>query len=160
MKNFENLPDKVLKKLIQTLHENFEEESINLKNDEETFMESTLDVIDSTLKYFGLGEGGLDTVDYSFFIQLCLLNNGDEDYIKKPVLESYEIEFEEYQRQLVKNTYIYNVKSYAPLTKQMVYSLEGSELIYYWEGDIIERDVEDSETTSVDIYNIRKKRKL
>ena len=142
-RNYINLSDKQLSLIIKNLQNSFEEDRVDINDDNELFDYSTINVIDSVLKYFGIEL--LDEEDYTFFIALCRLNKNPEESIIRPKLETYKITHKE--EVIEYKTYEYETKSnsYIPLNSENVYSMGANDLYHYYEGKLVREDVDDTE---------------
>ena len=142
-RNYINLSDKQLSLIIKNLQNSFEEDRVDIDDDNELFDYSTTNVIDSVLKYFGIEL--MDEEDYTFFIALCRLNENPEESIIRPKLETYKITHKE--EVIEYKTYEYETKSnsYIPLNNENVYSMGANDLYSYYEGKLVGQDVDDTE---------------
>jgi len=142
-RNYINLSDKQLSLIIKNLQNSFEEDRVDIDDDNELFDYSTTNVIDSVLKYFGIEL--MDEEDYTFFIALCRLNENPEESIIRPKLETYKITHKE--EVIEYKTYEYETKSnsYIPLNSENVYSMGANDLYSYYEGKLVGQDVDDTE---------------
>ena len=156
MGNYVNLPDKSLRVIILTLNKEFDENNIDIEGNT-IFEEDTVNLIDATLEYFGIG--GQDIELYTYFISLCLLNPGYLDKtvpIQRPRLNNYEVIHSESSRVYKTTTYRTEMSSYIELDKNMVNDLRGIELYDYWDGEIISDYVDESETTDDEVQEINR----
>ena len=156
MGNYVNLPDKSLRVIIMTLNKEFDENDIDIEGND-IFEEDTVNLIDATLEYFGIG--GQDIELYSYFISLCLLNPGYLDKtvpIQRPRLNKYEVIHDESSRVYKTTSYKTVIPSYIELDKNMVNDLRGIELYDYWDGEIISDYVDESETTDDEVQEINR----
>jgi len=156
MANYVNLPDKSLRVIILTLNKEFDENNIDIEGND-IFEEDTVNLIDKTLEYFGIG--GQDIELYSYFISLCLLNPDYLDKnvpIQRPRLNKYEVIHSESSRVWKTTTYKTVIPSYIELDKNMVNDLRGIELYDYWDGEIISDYVDDSESTDDEVEEINR----
>ena len=156
MVNYVNLPDKSLRVIILTLNKEFDENDIDIEGND-IFEEDTVNLIDKTLEYFGIG--GQDIELYSYFISLCLLNPDYLDKnvpIQRPRLNKYEVIHSESSRVWKTTTYKTVIPSYIELDKNMVNDLMGIELYDYWDGEIISDYVDDSESTDDEVEEINR----
>ena len=156
MSNYVNLPDKSLRVIILTLNKEFDENNIDIEGND-IFEEDTVNLIDATLEYFGIG--GQDIELYSYFISLCLLNPDYLDKnvpIQRPRLNKYEVIHSESSRVWQTTTYRTVIPSYIELDKNMVNDLRGIELYDYWDGEIISDYVDDSESTGDEVDEINR----
>ena len=156
MGNYVNLPDKSLRVIIMTLNKEFDENDIDIDGND-IFEEDTVNLIDATLEYFGIG--GQDIELYSYFISLCLLNPGYLDKtvpIQRPRLNKYEVIHDESSRVYKTTTYKTVIPSYIELDKNMVNDLRGIDLYDYWDGEIISDYVDESETTDDEVQEINR----
>ena len=159
MVNYVNLPDKSLRVIILTLNKEFDENDIDIEGND-IFEEDTVTLIDKTLEYFGIG--GQDIELYSYFISLCLLNPDYLDKnvpIQRPKLNKYEVIHLESSRVWQTTTYRTVIPSYIELDKNMVNDLRSIELYDYWDGQIINEDIDDSESTGDEVDEINMIRK-
>jgi hypothetical protein len=156
MGNYVNLPDKSLRVIIMTLNKEFDENNIDIELNT-IFEEDTVDVIDKTLEYFGIG--GQDIELYSYFISLCLLNPGYLDKtvpIQRPRLNKYEVIHSESSRVYKTTTYRTVIPSYIELDENMITDLRSIELYDYWDGEVISDYVDDSESTDDEVEEINR----
>jgi hypothetical protein len=156
MGNYVNLSDKSLRVIILTLNKEFDENNIGIEGND-IFEEDTVNLIDATLEYFGIG--GQDIELYSYFISLCLLNPDYLDKnvpIQRPRLNKYEVIHDESSRVWKTTTYRTVIPSYIELDKNMVNDLRGIELYDYWDGQIINEDIDDSESTDDEVQEINR----
>lgn len=156
MVNYVNLPDKSLRVIILTLNKEFDENDIDIEGND-IFEEDTVNLIDKTLEYFGIG--GQDIELYSYFISLCLLNPDYLDKnvpIQRPRLNKYEVIHGESSRVWKTTTYRTVIPSYIELDKNMVNDLRGIELYDYWDGEIISDYVDDSESNDDEVEEINR----
>jgi hypothetical protein len=154
MSNYVNLPDKSLRVIILTLNKEFDENNIDIEGND-IFEEDTVNLIDKTLEYFGIG--GQDIELYSYFISLCLLNPNYLDKntpIQRPKLNKYEVIHSETSRVWQTTTYRTVIPSYIELDENMITDLRSIELYDYWDGKIIYENVDDSESTSDEVDEI------
>ena len=154
MGSYVNLPDKSLRVIILTLNKEFDENDIDIEGND-IFEEDTVNLIDKTLEYFGIG--GQDIELYSYFISLCLLNPDYLDKnvpIQRPRLNKYEVIHSESSRVWQTTTYRTVIPSYIELDKNMVNDLRSIELYDYWDGKIIYENVDDSESTGDEVDEI------
>ena len=154
MSNYVNLPDKSLRVIILTLNKEFDENDIDIEGNG-IFEEDTVNLIDKTLEYFGIG--GQDIELYSYFISLCLLNPNFLDKntpIQRPKLNKYEVIHSETSRVWQTTTYRTVIPSYIELDENMITDLRSIELYDYWDGKIIYENVDDSESTSDEVDEI------
>ena len=154
MGNYVNLPDKSLRVIILTLNKEFDENNIDIEGND-IFEEDTVNLIDATLEYFGIG--GQDIELYTYFISLCLLNPDYLDKnvpIQRPRLNKYEVIHSESSRVWQTTTYRTVIPSYIELDANMVNDLRSIELYDYWDGKIIYENVDDSESTGDEVDEI------
>ena len=156
MGNYVNLPDKSLRVIILTLNKEFDENNIDIEGND-IFEEDTVNLIDTTLEYFGIKDQTIEL--YTYFISLCLLNPGYLDKnvpIQRPRLNNYEVIHSESSRVYKTTTYRTEMSSYIELDKNMVNDLRGIELYDYWDGEIISDYVDESETTDDEVEEINR----
>jgi len=156
MGNYVDLSDKALRVIILTLNKEFDENNIDIEGNT-IFEEDTVDLIDKTLEYFGIG--GQDIELYSYFISLCLLNPDFLDKnvpIQRPRLNKYEVIHSESSRVWQTTTYRTVIPSYIELDENMITDLRSIELYDYWDGQIINETVDDSESTDDEVDEINR----
>ena len=153
-RNYINLSDKQLRIIITNLQNAFEENNVDIDDDSELFEYGTRDVIDSVLKYFGLEPW--DEEDYTFFIALCRLNKNPEGSIVRPKLETYNILHKEEVIEYKTFEYSSNINTYIPLNKDSVYSMGRNDLYFYYEGKVIDEQVDETEHRDDYIEDITK----
>ena len=156
MGNYVNLPDKSLRVIILTLNKEFDENNIDIEGND-IFEEDTVNLIDTTLEYFGIKDQTIEL--YTYFISLCLLNPGYLDKnvpIQRPRLNNYEVIHSESSRVYKTTTYRTEMSSYIELDKHMVNDLRGIDLYDYWDGEIISDYVDESETTDDEVEEINR----
>jgi hypothetical protein len=157
MTNYTNLPDNVLRLIITNLKNDLDENDIDISDDYHTFETSTLTTIDETLQYFNIKVS--DVEDYSYFIALCMLNDDVSDKntpIKKPKLNNYEVQHSENITVWKTLVYSQTIPSYIPLTRSMLQDLESENMYEYWDGRIVQEEVNDTETTDSTVVDIIK----
>jgi hypothetical protein len=157
MTNYTNLPDNVLRLIITNLKNDLDENDIDISDDYHTFETSTLTTIDETLQYFNIKVS--DVEDYSYFIALCMLNDDVSDKntpIKKPKLNNYEVQHSENITVWKTLVYSQTIPSYIPLTRSMLQDLESENMYEYWDGRVVQEEVNDSETTDSTVVDIIK----
>jgi hypothetical protein len=153
-RNYINLSDKQLRIIITNLQNAFEENNVDIDDDSELFEYGTRDVIDSVLKYFGLEPW--DEEDYTFFIALCRLNKNPEGSIVRPKLETYNVLHKEEVIEYKTIEYSSNINTYIPLNKDSVYSMGRNDLYFYYEGKVLEEQVDETEHRDDYIEDITK----
>ena len=153
-RNYINLSDKQLRIIITNLQNAFEENNVDIDDDSELFEYGTRDVIDSVLKYFGFEPW--DEEDYTFFIALCRLNKNPEGSIVRPKLETYNILHKEEVIEYKTVEYSSNINAYIPLNKDNVYSMGRNDLYFYYEGKVLEEQVDETEHRDDYIEDITK----
>jgi len=153
-RNYINLSDKQLRIIITNLQNAFEENDVDINDDSELFEYGTRDVIDSVLKYFGFEPW--DEEDYTFFIALCRLNKNPEGSIVRPKLETYNILHKEEVIEYKTIEYSSNINTYIPLNMDNVYSMGRNDLYFYYEGKVLDEQVDDTEHRDDYIEDITK----
>jgi hypothetical protein len=153
-RNYINLSDKQLRIIITNLQNAFEENNVDIDDDSELFEYGTRDVIDFVLKYFGLEPW--DEEDYTFFIALCRMNKNPEGSIVRPKLETYNILHKEEVIEYKTVEYSSNINAYIPLNKDNVYSMGRNDLYFYYEGKVLEEQVDETEHRDDYIEDITK----
>jgi len=142
-RNYINLSDKQLRIIITNLQNAFEEDKVDINDDSDLFGYGTRDVIDSVLKYFGIELW--DEEDYTFFIALCRLNKNPEGSIVRPKLETYKITHKEEVIEYKTIEYSTKINAYIPINKDNVYSMGQNDLYFYYEGNVVDEQVDDTE---------------
>jgi len=144
---------KVLRLLINQLHETFEDTSFDIVDD---YNRKVLEMISDTVKYFGIE--GLTWDEGTFFSELVRLNpNYESEEIRVPVKNIYEIDVDANVIDYVTETYRHTLESYISkdegLLKQQLMNEDSYE---YWQGNQIHREVYDGQTTEEKISYITK----
>jgi hypothetical protein len=142
-RNYINLSDKQLRIIITNLQNAFEEDKVDINDDSDLFGYGTRDVIDSVLKYFGIELW--DEEDYTFFIALCRLNKNPEGSIVRQKLETYKITHKEEVIEYKTIEYSTKINAYIPINKDNVYSMGQNDLYFYYEGNVVDEQVDDTE---------------
>lgn len=146
MKEYLNLPDTILKKIIRLLLDGLEEEGVDLYNDEEIFEYRGL--FNNDLKFFSIEID--DEEDFTYFIALLRLNpNFETSPIIRPTLDEYSVDYIIDESIYKRSTYNHMVKSYLPITEIVLRGMEDNDMIYMWEGDFIGEDYLDSDVERV-----------
>ena len=150
--------DKMLRKLLVQLEDVFTEE-FNGYDIHSRYEESQCDAIDGIVKYYGLHD--LEWEEYGFFFQLMELNPDYRDenkQIKVPKLGMYDVYYESEERQWVTYTYKHRVYGYG---KDMVRDQLDNYLDFeYYDGQIINESVDDSEVVDgriIDVEEVKKR---
>lgn len=147
----EKLPDGILLSILEEISDRIDDGEIDIEN---PFEQDNLNALDSLMSYFGVKN--MQIPEYSFFLGLYKLNpNFQNEPLKRPELKTYLVRHTESTREW--RTYYYDnqVTSYLPIDRQDVYSLEESDLFLYYEGDIVNKTVDDSEITDAGIDFIK-----
>jgi len=156
MANFDNMSDRVLRLILSSMREKFEEDGVKIDTDYDTYNADVITIIDDILKYFSITDTNYEI--WGFFIMLYLNNpdfNNPNVNIERPTLKTYEVTHNEEASVYKSVTYLNVVSSYIPLTKSVLYDMGSISEYEYWDGRIINEDVYDSEVTSDDITNIK-----
>ena len=149
--NPDKIPDKTLKLILQMMYEGLDERDF----ESEPFESHTISEVEEILSPIGITFN--NEIDYSFFVQLYLDNPDFEtERIKRPSLMSYEVLHDESVREWRTYTYRNVVESYYPVDDNMLHSLRGNGDGWYdyWDGSLVNDDVDDTETTEDDIRSI------
>jgi len=149
--NPDKIPDKTLKLILQMMYEELDERDFT----SEPFDSNTIREVEEILSPIGITFN--NEIDYSFFVQLYLDNPDFEtERIKRPSLMSYEVLHDESVREWRTYTYRNVVESYYPVDDNMLHSLRGNGDGWYdyWDGSLVNDDVDDTETTEDDIRSI------
>jgi hypothetical protein len=157
MKQYLNLSDNVLKKIIQLLLDALEEEGVDLFNDIEIF--EYIGLFDNDLKYFSIKID--DEEDFSYFVSLLRLNpNFETSPIIRPTLDEYSVDYIIDESLYKVTTYNHMVKSYLPITNNILRGMEDNDMIYMWEGRIVDEEYLESDVEKVrtNIERIKKQK--
>lgn len=157
MTDYTKLPDNVLRLLITDLKNDLEENDIDINDAYHAFEGRTLVTIDEVLQYFNIKVSDIE--DYSYFIALCMLNDDVSDKntpIKKPKLNNYEVQHTEDVTVWKTIVYSQTIPSYIPLTRSMLQDLESENMYEYWDGRVVQEEVNDSEITDSTVLDIIK----
>ena len=150
--------DKMLRKLLFQLENAFIEE-FNGYSIHSRYEENQCDVIDDIVKYYGLHD--LEWEEYGFFFNLMELNPDYRDEsksIKAPKLGVYDVYYDTEERQWITYTYKHRVYGYG---RDMVKDqLDNSSDFEYYNGEIVNESIDDSEVVSgsiVDVQEVKKR---
>lgn len=155
MANFDNMSDGVLRLILSSMREKFEEESVEI-NEYDAYAAEVITIIDEIVKYFSITDTNYEI--WGFFIMLYLNNpdfNNPDVNIERPTLKNYEVTHDEEITLYKTVTYLNEVSSYIPLTKSVLYDMGSISEYEYWDGRIVSEDVYDSEVSSDDITDIK-----
>jgi hypothetical protein len=151
---FENFNDRVLKTCIINLYKLLLEESsenpkvYNISDDE------VYDSIEYVIKMFGFGGGDYEDIDFIFALydlNYTSIKDGKiEGELVRPKLETYLFDVEVSERIYQTVTYQHKEKSYSsknviPINRRA----EDDGNFSIWDGNIIDTDVHDSDTTDI-----------
>lgn len=151
--NLNKIPDKTLKLILQMMYEGLDEGDFK----SEPFDSNTISEVEDILSPIGITFN--DEINYSFFVQLYLENpNFETEEIKRPTLMSYEVLHDESVREWRTYTYRNVVDSYYPVDNDMLNSLRsnGDGWYDYWDGQLVNDDVDDTESMEDDIQSIKR----
>ena len=157
MKQYLNLSDNVLKKIIQLLLDALEEEGVDLFNDIEIF--EYIGLFENDLKYFSIKID--DEEDFTYFVSLLRLNpNFETSPIIRPTLDEYSVDYIIDESLYKVTTYNHMVKSYLPITNNIIRGMEDNDMIYMWEGKIVDEEYLESDVEKVrtNIERIKKQK--
>lgn len=147
----ENLPYKVLISILEEVEEKVQDGEIDI---DKPFDSDNLNELDSLMEYFGIKN--MDVPEYSYILSLYKLNPNFRDQpLEKPELKSYLVRHSESVREWKTYYYDNEVSSYLPIDKEEIYDLEYSEMFFYYEGRIVDENVDESEITDTDIDFIK-----
>ena len=155
MANFDNMSDGVLRLILSSMREKFEEESVEI-NEYDAYAAEVITIIDEIVKYFSITDTNYEI--WGFFIMLYLNNpdfNNPDVNIERPTLKNYEVTHDEEITLYKTVTYLNEVSSYIPLTKSVLYDMGSISEYEYWDGRIVSEDVYDSDVSSDDITDIK-----
>lgn len=150
--------DKMLRKLLVQLESEFMDEfgGYSVHN---RYEEDQCEVIDNIVKYYGLHD--LEWEEYGFFFQLMELNPNYEDeseLIKVPKLGIYDVFCDSEERQLV--TYTYKQRVYGYGEDIVRDQLNNSQDFAYYDGEIVNESIDDSEVIDGRIEYIEEVKKI
>ena len=155
-KNFNNLSDGVLRMILASMHERFEEDDIEIDLDEYDLYDGDIvEILNDILKYFGVTNAGAE--EWGFFISLYLENpdySNTDISIVRPKLMNYVVTHEEHAVLYKTITYLNKISSYIPLTENILSSMRNVGEYDYWDGRVIGEDVYDHDTNSDEITDI------
>jgi len=98
-----------------------------------------------------------ETEDFSFIYSLYRMNpNYETEPIKIPELHTYEIVTKRYAKISIKELWKSTVDSYLEDEDDVQEFMDWFDNLDWWEGDMIDRDEYDEETTNTDIDEINK----
>ena len=149
------MSDGVLRLILSSMREKFEEESVEI-NEHDTYAAEVITIIDEVVKYFSITDTNYEI--WGFFIMLYLNNphfNNPDVNIERPTLKNYEVTHDEEITIYQTITYLSEVSSYIPLTQGVLYDMGSISEYEYWDGRIINENTYDSDVSSDDITNIR-----
>ena len=155
MANFNNMSDGVLRLILSSMREKFEEESVEI-SEYDTYAAEVIGIIDEVVKYFSITDTNYEI--WGFFIMLYLNNpdfNNPDVNIERPTLKNYEVTHNEEITVYKTVTYLNEISSYIPLTKSVLYDMGSISEYEYWDGRIVNEDVYDSDVSSDDITGIK-----
>jgi hypothetical protein len=149
------MSDGVLRLILSSMREKFEEESVEI-NEYDAYAAEVITIIDEIVKYFSITDTNYEI--WGFFIMLYLNNpdfNNPDVNIERPTLKNYEVTHDEEITLYKTVTYLNEVSSYIPLTKSVLYDMGSISEYEYWDGRIVSEDVYDSDVSSDDITDIK-----
>lgn len=147
----EDLPYKVLISILEEVEERVENGEIDMDT---PFDSDNINELDNLMEYFGVKN--MDVSDYSYILSLYKLNPNFRDLpLEKPQLKNYKVRHFENVREWKTYYFDNEVTSYLPITKREIYSLEESDLFIYYEGSVVNQDVDESEVTDTGIEFIK-----
>lgn len=155
MQRFENeLPKSVLKLIIREIDKEATEQNIDW-TDDEVYKSEVLDLIDSSIKKFGITN--IDYESYGFFWKLYQENhnyNGEGDIIV-PKMMVFPVTITVDVRKSSTETYKHSIHTY---DKEYVHSFiyDDPNGFDYYEGEYIDEDVYDSESGDWNISKVGK----
>lgn len=147
----EDLPYKVLISILEEVEERVENGEIDMGT---PFDRYNINELDNLMEYFGVKN--MDVLDYSYILSLYKLNPNFRDVpLEKPQLKNYKVRHFENVREWKTYYFDNEVTSYLPITKREIYSLEESDMFFYYEGGIVDESVDESEITDNGIEFIK-----
>ena len=157
MKQYLNLSDAILKKIIRLLLNGLEEEGVDLYNDIEIF--EYIGLFENDLKYFSIKID--DKEDFTYFVSLLRLNpNFETSPIIRPTLDEYSVDYIVDESVYKRTIYNHIIKSYLPITTRIIQGMEDNDMIYMWEGRIVDEEYLDSqvEDATIEIERVNKQK--
>ena len=155
-KIFNNLSDGVLRMILTSMHERFEEDNIKIDLDDYYIYDGdSVVIINDILKYYSITNSGAE--EWSFLISLYLDNpdyTNTDISIVRPKLMNYQVTHKEEVVVYKTNTYLSQVSSYLPLTENILHSMRQMGEYDYWDGRVIDQDVYDSDVNNDEITDI------
>ena len=146
MEQYLNLPDSILKKIIKLLLDGLEDEGVDLYNDIEIF--EYIGLFENDLKYFSIEID--DKEDFTYFVSLLRLNpNFETNPIIRPTLNEYSVDYIVDESLYKRTTYNHMVKSYLPITNRVLQGMEENDMIYMWDGKIVNEEYLEAEVEKV-----------
>lgn len=149
--------DKTLRMILKQLEDAFHYEH-NGYHTHQRYEEDYCEVVADVVKYYGLSD--IEWEEYGFFFELIELNPNyqNEEKIKVPKLGEFFVYHDAEERQYVNYTYRSKVYSYgaAGMVRDQV---SNSEDYYYYEGDIVNEEVYDSDVIESRISDVREIKK-
>jgi hypothetical protein len=147
----EDLPYKVLISILEEVEERVENGEIDMDT---PFDSDNINELDNLMEYFGVKN--MDVSDYSYILSLYKLNPNFRDLpLEKPQLKNYKVRYFENVREWKTYYFDNEVTSYLPITNQEIYSLEESDMFFYYEGNVVDKNVDESEITDTGIEFIK-----
>ncbi len=144
--------DKMLRSVLKQLEDAFHYE-YNGYSQYQRYEEGYCDVVDSVVKYYGLHD--MEWEEYGFFFELIELNPNyqNEETINVPKLGEFFVYHDVSERQYIEYTYRSKVYSYGG--KGMVIDqVNNSEDYHYYDGEIVNEEVYDSDTIEAKISDV------
>jgi hypothetical protein len=123
-----------------------EEEGVDLFNDIEIF--EYIGLFENDLKYFSIEID--DKEDFTYFVSLLRLNpNFETNPIIRPTLNEYSVDYIVDESLYKRTTYNHMVKSYLPITNRVLQGMEENDMIYMWDGKIVNEEYLEAEVEKV-----------
>ena len=155
----EQLSDKMLSQFFIQLNKIYDGELVNSDRNPLASDDGFITECDSVSTIFGLGN--CDWIDLDYIITMIDMNPSISDGVieNRPKLGVYTYEFDVHENVYQRLTYKHTSSSYSPETVlQIATAMEDNGDKSSWEGEHIDTDVYDSETTSnkIDKDSVRK----
>ena len=156
----ESLPDKVLHRLINPLLEGYNN-SIGYVRDLLDDSDSERETLEDKFKPTGLTDDIFEDAD--FIAALCKENwdtlKSTEQLtqpLKRPKFGSYKVEIRVLLNKSVTEWWNVNTESYSRDNCEIISRIKVSNgELDYWEGEMVDEDTHDSDTTDIELYDVR-----
>lgn len=157
MSRVNNISDGVLRLILESMNEKFNEEGITVDLDNYNYSDDIPPSVDDVVKYFGISD--LTYEEIGFFVQLYVNNpnfNNLDVILKRPTLKKFIVQHSEDVKKYELVVYESEILSYMDLNESIIRSMQYSGDYDYWDGRVIEEDVYDTDTIENDIKSIKR----